>query len=107
MEDFLVGDHVDWNGHHGVVRFAGMTKFSDGLWVGLELDTPTGKNNGIVQGEQYFSCPDKFGMFVRPPSLRLMERPPPKRQVQKRNTVTSPPPAVATKRMTGLRVCLH
>lgn len=36
-----------------------------GLWIGVELDTPTGKNDGTVQDIQYFSCKPKHGIFVR------------------------------------------
>jgi dynactin 1 len=34
-------------------------------WCGVVLDEPLGKNNGTVQGKQYFSCPDNYGIFVR------------------------------------------
>lgn len=37
-----------------------------GKWVGIVLDDDSGKNNGEVQGKKYFSCPDNFGIFVRP-----------------------------------------
>lgn len=37
----------------------------NGTWIGIELDTPTGKNDGTVQNIQYFSCKPKHGIFVR------------------------------------------
>lgn len=37
-----------------------------GKWVGVVLDDDSGKNNGEVQGKKYFSCPDNYGIFVRP-----------------------------------------
>jgi dynactin 1 len=82
MGDFLVGDHVDVNGRHAIVRFVGTTEFQEGEWVGVEMDMPTGKNNGTVQGVQYFECRDRYGMFVRPFVPRLIDRPvaaPPRR----------------------------
>ena len=36
-----------------------------GKWIGVALDEAKGKNNGIVQGKKYFSCPDNHGIFVR------------------------------------------
>ena len=54
---------------NGIVRFIGETRFAPGTWVGVELDSPTGKNDGTVQGERYFDCPSDHGMFVRPAAV--------------------------------------
>lgn len=48
-----------------VVRFVGTTEFGKGIWVGLELPTPSGKNSGSVKGKKYFPCQAQHGIFVR------------------------------------------
>ncbi|XP_016940799.3 kinesin-like protein KIF13A isoform X5 [Drosophila suzukii] len=58
----------------GVIRFVGTTEFQPGAWIGVELDTPTGKNDGSVKGIQYFQCKPKHGMFVRSDKLMLDKR---------------------------------
>lgn len=45
----------------GTLRFCGSTEFSGGLWAGVELDKPEGKNDGSVAGVQYFNCRNKHG----------------------------------------------
>ncbi|XP_053365201.1 CAP-Gly domain-containing linker protein 4 isoform X2 [Clarias gariepinus] len=50
----------------GVVRFYGKTRFAPGIWLGIELDKPSGKNDGSVGGVKYFSCPPKHGVFAPP-----------------------------------------
>ena len=60
---------------HGTVRFIGHTDFSTGVWAGLELDLPDGKNNGEVKGTQYFVCEDNHGLFARPEKLAALDEP--------------------------------
>lgn len=36
-----------------------------GAWVGVELDEPTGKNAGSVNGVEYFKCAPNCGVFLR------------------------------------------
>lgn len=38
-----------WLLYFGQVRFCGLTEFATGLWLGLELDFPEGKNDGSNQ----------------------------------------------------------
>ncbi|XP_022234974.1 centrosome-associated protein 350-like isoform X3 [Limulus polyphemus] len=58
----------------GVLAFLGATVFAPGVWAGVELDTPTGKNDGSVAGVRYFQCKPRFGIFVRPDKLNLDKR---------------------------------
>ncbi|KAI1278429.1 Dynactin subunit 1 [Halotydeus destructor] len=57
----------------GKVAFVGTTKFAAGKWVGVILEEPKGKNNGVVKGDRYFECPDNYGIFVRQAQLELTE----------------------------------
>ncbi|CAZ82599.1 unnamed protein product [Tuber melanosporum] len=91
MSDFQIGDHVDANGQHAIVRFVGETSFAPGEWLGVELDVREGKNNGTVQGQRYFECEDRHGIFLRPSIARLMERPA-VAPVRRPPPVISPPP---------------
>lgn len=68
-----IGSRVSTANGTGTARFVGATSFSAGKWIGVELDGPTGKNNGSVQGKVYFSCRDGYGVFVRPAGARVIE----------------------------------
>lgn len=49
-----------------IIRYLGTADFAPGLWLGLELRSPKGKNDGSVDGRRYFSCRTGYGVLVRP-----------------------------------------
>ncbi|CAK1555291.1 unnamed protein product [Leptosia nina] len=48
------------------VRYNGPLEGAKGLWIGVQYDEPRGKNDGSVSGKRYFTCPPKYGGFVKP-----------------------------------------
>ena len=53
------------------MKFIGETQFATGQWVGIALDKPEGKNDGTVNGVQYFGCKDLHGLFVKKVQCKL------------------------------------
>ncbi|RLV82966.1 CAP-Gly domain-containing linker protein 3 [Meyerozyma sp. JA9] len=66
----FVGQNVTLEAGKGTIRFHGRTQFAPGVWVGVELTQPVGKNDGSVGGISYFSCPPNHGIFVRESKVR-------------------------------------
>uniref|UniRef100_A0A2K6ANA3 Kinesin family member 13B n=1 Tax=Macaca nemestrina TaxID=9545 RepID=A0A2K6ANA3_MACNE len=65
------GEFVTVGAHKtGVVRYVGPADFQEGTWVGVELDLPSGKNDGSIGGKQYFRCNPGYGLLVRPNRVR-------------------------------------
>lgn len=72
--NFIVGDNVLVDGaKSGVIGFIGQTQFARGVWVGVILETPDGKNDGSVGGVQYFECAPNHGLFTRVQKLTRIE----------------------------------
>ena len=55
----------------GVIRFIGPVDFAEGIWLGLELRTAVGKNDGCVQEKRYFTCKPNHGLIVRPSKVSV------------------------------------
>ena len=76
LADLQIGQHIELSdGKPGTIQFVGQTHFAAGDWVGVELEDASGKNDGEVQGQRYFDCVPKHGMFVRPAAVILVEQP--------------------------------
>ncbi|KAI0958692.1 hypothetical protein AcV7_004436 [Taiwanofungus camphoratus] len=82
---FDIGDNVriESLGFEGTLRYLGEIDGKPGHWAGVELGggfAGKGKNNGIVNGKQYFVCPPNCGVFVAatklsPPTVGYTSRP--------------------------------
>ena len=49
---------------YGTLKYIGNIHVADGIWCGIKLDEPVGKNNGKVGGVRYFHCQHRFGLFA-------------------------------------------
>jgi len=80
------------SGLFGTVKYVGEALFQSGVWVGIELDSEQGKNDGVVKGHRYFSCPQNHGIFVRPTSFDIISFP----SSMNQQTTNSTPPTETT-----------
>ncbi|KAE8376461.1 dynein associated protein-domain-containing protein [Aspergillus bertholletiae] len=105
MADLTPGHVVTLtDGRQATVRFAGATHFAAGDWVGIELDEPTGKNDGAVQGERYFDCEYGYGMFVRPTAIAAIIGPPAREAAKPAAKGTTNAPQTRGRAQTGLGI---
>lgn len=90
------------DGRKGTIRFVGNTDFRPGVWAGIELEGPTGKNDGSIEGERYFECEENYGMFVNASNLsdRVTERPP--KPTAKGKTAGNAAPTSRARAQTGV-----
>jgi len=59
----------------GVIRYIGPTNFkADFIWYGIQLEEANGKNNGSVDGINYFQCAPKLGLFVKDGKIEIIPR---------------------------------
>ncbi|XP_022690404.1 CAP-Gly domain-containing linker protein 3-like isoform X4 [Varroa jacobsoni] len=66
----------------GTLRYCGTIHFATGVWAGVELEEPSGKNDGSLAGVSYFNCPANHGVFV---PITKVSRP-------SQSSFTDPPP---------------
>ena len=64
-----VGKRIQYKGIGGTIRFVGLIDIPSSSkpsreWIGIELDTPDGRNDGSVHGKRFFTCKPLHGVFV-------------------------------------------
>mmetsp|Transcript_28415 Transcript_28415/g.87913 ORF Transcript_28415/g.87913 Transcript_28415/m.87913 type:complete len:350 (+) Transcript_28415:93-1142(+) len=60
----------------GVVRFCGeVPGMPEGIWVGVRLDEPLGKNDGTAAGAKIFDAEPGHGTFARPKNVECGDYP--------------------------------
>lgn len=45
------------------------------LWIGVQLDEPVGKHDGIIKGKRYFQAHNHAGVFAKPSAVRTGDFP--------------------------------
>ncbi|KAI0519685.1 hypothetical protein KFK09_007140 [Dendrobium nobile] len=73
-----VGDRceVEPGEKRGVVKFVGKVENrGPGFWIGIQLDEPLGKHDGMVNGKRYFECLPQHGIFLRPEKVKVGDYP--------------------------------
>ena len=71
------GDRIQINsfshkGQKGYVRYKGEVEGLKGEMLGIELDEPTGKNDGAYGDTRYFTCEDNYGVFFRSAQVKVI-----------------------------------
>jgi len=56
--------------HAATILHLGPVEGVSGIWAGLSLQLPAGKNDGSIDGKAYFKCPPNHGLFARLSMLR-------------------------------------
>ena len=67
----------------GEIKFIRSAEFGEGEWIGVALDEPTGKfavlhvivtilgkNNGTINGRQYFNSKNKYCLYVHQDKIK-------------------------------------
>lgn len=62
--------------HRGEIMYIGGIEGASSVFIGIKLDEPYGKNNGFAKGKQYFQCEPKYGIFMRPTTVKVGDFPP-------------------------------
>lgn len=55
----------------GTVLYKGPMTSRPGIWIGIDLTTPDGDNDGTLKGRVYFRAPMNYGIFTTIDNVRL------------------------------------
>ena len=69
---FAYGDYVELtDGRLGTIRYIGSpVRSQSGVWLGLSLAEPSGKNDGSQRGVRYWKDKPKHGLFTKPNKVK-------------------------------------
>lgn len=56
---------------YGTVLYKGPVVGRRGMWIGIDLTTPDGDNDGSIKGRVYFRAPLYYGIFTTIDYVRL------------------------------------
>lgn len=56
----------------GTIRYIGDVEFAKGTWVGVELESRLGNNDGSVDGKRYFQTFPQRGVFVKIDDFKIL-----------------------------------
>ncbi|CDH57969.1 hypothetical protein RO3G_00517 [Lichtheimia corymbifera JMRC:FSU:9682] len=59
----------------GMIKFVGNVNFAKGIWVGVELESRLGTNDGQVEGVRYFRTDPQRGVFVKIDDFKVISLP--------------------------------
>ena len=72
--DYQIGQRVlVGNVMRGTIRYVGHTHFAKGVWVGVEIDLPRGRNDGSIDSQRYFTCEPNYGLFAPPEKITFID----------------------------------
>ncbi|KAG2227451.1 hypothetical protein INT45_007476 [Circinella minor] len=59
----------------GTIKYVGSVSFARGTWVGVELESRLGKNDGQIEGVRYFRTDPQRGVFVKIDDFKVISLP--------------------------------
>ncbi|KAI8063402.1 uncharacterized protein B0P05DRAFT_555753 [Gilbertella persicaria] len=56
----------------GTIKYIGPVEFAKGTWVGVELESRLGNNDGSVDGKRYFQTFPQRGVFIKTDDFKIL-----------------------------------